>query len=83
MLWSLSYLSINFEEIRALEGLESEILVMEVTVIDDRGVEGGSILHNDLVGLFRDHTGRLVVLRVYYTNIGSCTFTSWTARYVP
>ena len=65
-LWSLCDLAIDLEKVRALEGLESEVLIMEVTVIDDCGIECCRVVHYDSVGLFRDHASRLAILRIDY-----------------
>ena len=65
VLWALGNLAIDAEEVRALESLEAEVLVVEVTLIDDGGVKHVGIVAHDLVRLLRNHAGWLAVLRVY------------------
>ena len=72
LLRALGYSSIDPEEIRAFECLETEtemtfnnlkcrrergyaLVVIEVTVIDDGGIEGFGVVADDLVGFLRYH----------------------------
>jgi hypothetical protein len=47
-----------------LHGFETEIVVVEISVVDDGGIEFFGVGHNDFVRLLRDHRRELVVLGV-------------------
>ena len=55
MLWSLRDLFSDLEQIRSLECLEAEVLVVEVSVVDDGRVKLVCVSHDAFVGFFRDH----------------------------
>ena len=61
VLWALSDFAIEAEEVRSLEGLESEVLVVEVSVVDNGRVKLGLVLHDTFICGFADHGGCLVV----------------------
>ena len=64
VLWTFCDLAIEAEEVRSLEGLESEVLVVEVSVVDNGRVELGLMLHDAVVCFFADHRRQLAISRV-------------------
>lgn len=59
VLRSLDNLAVDSEEVRSLERLETEVVVSEISVVDDGRVEQVFVLHDDLVNVVRDH-GRIL-----------------------
>lgn len=51
VLGTLGGAAIDAEKVGPLEGLEAEVVVVEVAVVDDGGVEDFGVLLDDLVGL--------------------------------
>ncbi len=66
MLGALGDLAAYLEQVAALEGLEPEILVLEVPLVDDGGVEAILVLLNDLVVIVGDHGDGLAGLGVLH-----------------
>ena len=59
----LHHLPVDLEQVAPLERLEAEVLVGEVAVVDDGGVEAVGVLLDDLVVELGDHGGGLAVRR--------------------
>ena len=64
VLRSLSHLAVEFEQVGALEGLESEVVVVVVAVVVDVIVEHLGVRHDDLIHFLRDERCVLVGFRV-------------------
>jgi hypothetical protein len=60
----LGDLAVQAQQVRALERLEAEVLVVEVAVVHNRRVELVGVPHHHLVRALRDHGRLLPVLRV-------------------
>ena len=72
-----SDLAIETKEIRAFEGLEAEVLIMEFAFVDDGRVEEFGALHDRFVHRLADHTSRDAVLGIY---LNSVRFWAWHDR---
>ena len=59
VLRSLGDLAIKTEQVGALQSLEAEVLVVEVSVVDDGGVQLICMFHDDIVGVVCNHPSRL------------------------
>ena len=57
-------LCVHIWTINYLKGLEAEVVVAEIAVVDDGGIEFLSVGHNDVVDLLRDQWSRLSSLRM-------------------
>lgn len=55
VLRSLDNLAVDSKQIRSLEGLEPEIVVGEISIVDDGRIEHLFVLHDNLVNVLRDH----------------------------
>jgi hypothetical protein len=64
VLRTFSNLAVQTQQIRPLQGLEAEILIVEVTIIDNGRIQLISMLHDNVVDLLGDHGCSLVVLGV-------------------
>lgn len=64
LLWSLRNLSVDAEQVGPLKSLETEVLVLEVTVVDDSGVELLGVLRDYFECLLGDHRRVFPVLGV-------------------
>ena len=64
VLWSLGDFAIEAEEVRAFECFEAEVLVVEISVINDSRVELVCMSHNALVGSLGNHGRGSIVSRV-------------------
>ena len=64
VLWSFPDFLVIFEKVGSFQGLETEVLVVEISIVDDSRVKLIGVSHNTLIGLFRDHWGMLAILRV-------------------
>ena len=51
---------VEAQQVRALQGLEAEVVVVEVSVIDDLRVKAVSVLHNDFVDIISDQRCALI-----------------------
>ena len=65
MLWSFDNLAVDAEQVRTLERLESEVVVVEVTVVDDLGVKAVRVLHDEVVERLGDERRVLPVPLVH------------------
>ena len=71
VLWAFSHFTVQFEQVGALQGLESEVIVVVVSTVVDVVVEHIGVGHDDLVHLFGDERSVLVGLRVnVFTKVG-------------
>ena len=61
LLRSLGNFPVDLEQIRPFKSFETKILVAEIAVVDDGGVETVRVLLDDLVMLLGDHGGRPAV----------------------
>lgn len=57
VLRSLDNLAVDSEEVRSLERLEAEIVVGEISVVNDGRVEQVLVLHDDFIDVVGDHGG--------------------------
>jgi hypothetical protein len=64
MLRSLDNLAIDSKQIRPLEGLETKVVVGEISIVNDGRIKQRLVVHDDLVDIFRDHGGVLASLGV-------------------
>lgn len=64
VLWSFGDFAIDSQKIGSLHCLETEIVVVEVLVIDDGRVEFFGMSHDSFVSLFRNHRTWFVVLGI-------------------
>lgn len=64
VLRSFGDLAVQSQEVGSLKGLETKVVVVEVTVVVDRVIQDVCVFLDDLVRLRRDHRRVLVVLRV-------------------
>lgn len=64
MLRSLCNFAIQAKEVRSLQSLEAEILIIEVTVVYDGGVELFGMFHDSLVRSLGDHGRSLLVFGI-------------------
>ena len=55
LLRPLHHLAILLQEVRALQGLEHKILILEVPIIEDSRAHLVLVLHHNVVVLFRNH----------------------------
>ena len=58
VLGALGNLSVHLEEIRLFQGLESKVLKVEITIVNDSSIEFILVFHSDLVGLLAYKGGR-------------------------
>ena len=65
LLRPLGDLAVHPQQVRLLEGLEAEVVVLEVALVLERAVEALLVRHDDLVHLVRDERRRLAGLRVF------------------
>ena len=65
LLRALGDLAVHPQQVRLLEGLEAEVVVLEVALVLERAVEALLVRHDDLVHLVRDERRRLPRLRVF------------------
>lgn len=65
MLRTLRNLPINAEEVRPLQSLEAEEVVVEVTVVHNGRVELVRMFHYNLVYFLRHHGCRLIIFRIH------------------
>lgn len=55
MLWAFNNLLIYFQQVRFFERFETEVIVVEITIVYDCRVQTVGVLHYDVVSLFTDH----------------------------
>lgn len=65
MLWALCNLAVEAQKVGSLKSLESEVLVVEVPIVDNGRVELGLVLHDTFVCCLADHGGSLLISRVH------------------
>src|SRR5690606_36831102 len=58
MLRTLGDLSVNTEKVGSLKGLESEVIVAEVTIVNNGGIEFIGMAHNRFIRLLANHWRR-------------------------
>ena len=64
VLRALCDFSVEFQEVRALEGLEPKVIVVVIPLVVDVVVQNIGVGHDDFVDLCRDEGGVLVGFRV-------------------
>ena len=65
VLGALGNLAVDLEEVGFLQGLEAKVIVLEVAVMDDGGVEAVLVGHDDLVVPIRNERSLLSSLGVH------------------
>ena len=72
VLWSLCNFSIETKEVRALERLEAEVIVVEIALVINVVVQHFSIGHNNVIDLFRDEWSMFLRFRVdVFSKVGN------------
>jgi hypothetical protein len=64
MLGALDYAAVCSEEVGTLQGFETKVVVIKVTVVDNFRVEALSVFNDDFVDIFGNERGWLAVLGV-------------------
>ena len=64
VLRTLHHLAVQAQEVAALEGLEAEVVVVEVAIVDDGAVQHVGVLLDDLVYIIGEQRGRCAGLRI-------------------
>ena len=65
VLRTFHHLAVQAKEVAALEGLETEEVVVEITIVDDRAVQHIGVLLDDVVYVVRDQCGFRTGLRIH------------------